>query len=77
VERGGFVISGEINRRDFVSRAAGAAAGWAAGVMFTGAADAAGAPTFVLINESYLRQKYPNELSWQRQRDSPNIRVAR
>jgi hypothetical protein len=57
------VMAGEVSRRDFVGRTVGAVAGWAAGVMFAGAADAAGAPTIVLINESQLRQKYLNEIS--------------
>src|ERR1700730_1174641 len=56
-------LAGSLTRRDFVSHAASGIASWAAGIAFATAVDAADAPTIVLINESYLRRKYPNDVS--------------
>src|SRR5437867_1046929 len=56
-------LAASVTRRDFVSSAAGGLAGFAAGITFSGVADAATVPTIVLINESYLRRKYPTDAS--------------
>jgi hypothetical protein len=53
----------DISRRDFIGRTVETVAACAAGVMFAEPAGAAAAATVVLINESHLRRKYPNEIS--------------
>jgi len=52
-----------ITRRDFLSDGAGWMMALAAGMAPASAAHAASAPTAVLINESYLRQKYRDGIS--------------
>lgn len=55
----------QLTRRDFVIRTAGGVIAWstASGLRLETAEAAGPPPTAVLVNESYLRRKYPNDVA--------------